>query len=444
MMALYLEIFLYKHPDAKYLFTEDLDKKAPNKLKFTYSRDLRTKVWRTSSFMALAPEAGQVDSNGWPLDIGTHSGRKCPAEYSANCGASPNETEIRGRWKGVKGGRVIFRYIKAQQAYEDARVAALLCRGGPVRYKLKDGISIPDEWLFANVVAHIRKRYPNDTRLCSVLALPLLFICLGSDENVHVPGVLRNHVRSKYSLLGLDEEQPVEKIALHVYRGPNGTFGIDDCVGVGTGAGGASEGALQGGGPMTAEMAQTILVRMHALETSQMQAQANLSATISEFRNYSASQFRLLNNNIRAYGGTIQGSLVRLRPSNQQTRVASTHEASSENLAPLVEAAPARLSNNPRSLMCLWNEYKYGLNGRKPAEQFTVAERNTTLSKQTYYRRNIVWQAIARQVRAGLTAEVAIGRIRSAYGYDASPTKTIVAMVRDKRRYADGIHPNLV
>ena len=109
---------------------------------------------------------------------------------------------------------------------------------------------------------------------------------------------------------------------------------------------------------MTAEMAQTqtILVRMHVLETSQMQGQMNLSATSSEFRNYSTSQFCLLNNNIRAYGGTIQGSLVRLRPSNQQTWVASTHEASSKNLAPWVKAAHAKLSNNLWSLMYLWNE----------------------------------------------------------------------------------------
>ena len=317
MMGIYLETFLDTHPDAKYLFTEDLDPKAPKRLKDTYSTALRTKVWRTAAFMELAPDTSQVDANGWTFDIGTHSGRKCPAEYAANCGGSPNEIEIRGRWKGLKGGRVVFRYIKAQQAYEDARIAALLCRGGPVRYKLKDGITIPEEWLFANVVPHIRARYPNDARLCSVLALPLLFICLRSDDSVHVPDVLRNHVRSKYSLLGLNEEQPVEKIALHVYRGPNGTFGIDDCVGVGTGAEGAVEGALRGGGPMTAEMGQTILVRMHALETSQMQGQMNVLATVSEFRNYCTSQFRLLNNNIRTYGGTIQGSFMRQRASNQ-------------------------------------------------------------------------------------------------------------------------------
>ena len=70
-MGIYLETFLDTHPDAKYLFTEDLDPKAPNKMKATYTLALRTKVWRTAAFMELAPEASQVDANGWTLDIGT-------------------------------------------------------------------------------------------------------------------------------------------------------------------------------------------------------------------------------------------------------------------------------------------------------------------------------------------------------------------------------------
>ena len=49
MMGIYLESFLDTHPDAKYLFTKDLDPKAPNKLQATYSTALWTKVWRTAS-----------------------------------------------------------------------------------------------------------------------------------------------------------------------------------------------------------------------------------------------------------------------------------------------------------------------------------------------------------------------------------------------------------
>ena len=40
MMGIYLETFLDTHPDAKYLFTEDLDPKAPKRLKSTYATAL--------------------------------------------------------------------------------------------------------------------------------------------------------------------------------------------------------------------------------------------------------------------------------------------------------------------------------------------------------------------------------------------------------------------
>ena len=95
-------------------------------------------------------------------------------------------------------------------------------------------------------------------------------------------------------------------------------------------------------------------------------------------------------------------------------------DADEDELVPLQEVTPATLSNNPRSLHLLWQEYKFGINGRKPAEQFTLEERNMPATKQKYYRRNLVWQTMARLVRGGLTAEIAIGRLHSVYGYDSS------------------------
>ena len=49
---------------------------------------------------------------------------------------------------------------------------------------------------------------------------------------------------------------------------------------------------------------------------------------------------------------------------------------------------------NPRTLKVLWREYKFGVDGRKPAEQFTIEERNRQGTKQTYYRRKIFWQTV--------------------------------------------------
>ena len=169
---------------------------------------------------------------------------------------------------------------------------------------------------------------------------------------------------------------------------------------------------------------------------------------IGESRAENRKLARIVNNNIRAYGGTIQGSLVRQRASNRAVSLAAVNEADrdeadQEGLAPMEEVTPATLSNNSRSLSLLWQEYKFGINGRKPAEQFTKAERNSKPNKQKYYRRNMIWKTIARLVREGLTAEVAIERIHGAYGYGTSPTVIMWEMIKDKRRRPDGIHPNL-
>ena len=297
-----------------------------------------------------------------------------------------------------------------------------------------------DTWLFEHVVPHIRARYSRDDKLCQVLGLSLLYICLSSNEQVIIPEALSNRVKGAYAALGLDEDQPVEKVELHVYRMPNGTFGISDVVPTETTA---AAGPQQTGGPMTAEMGQTLLVRMNALEQAQIQMNLNLMSAISESRAENRAQLRIVNNNVRAYGGTIQGSLVRQRPPNRAALLTSSNQADEDGLAPLVEVSPATLSNNPRSLLLLWQEYKFGINGRKAAEQFSTAERNIKSNKQKYYRRNLVWQTIARLVRGGLSAEVAIERINRVYGYGSSTTKIIETMVKDKRRYPGGIHPNL-
>lgn len=60
----------------------------------------------------------------------------------------------------------------------------------------------------------------------------------------------------------------------------------------------------------------------------------------------------------------------------------------------------------PRDLYQLWQEYEFGIGGRKPARQFTSVERGAV--KFTYSRRKITtWDAIDRMVRSGVTAQVA-------------------------------------
>ena len=66
-----------------------------------------------------------------------------------------------------------------------------------------------------------------------------------------------------YAELGLDEEQPLEKVALHVYRMPNGTFRINDMVPTRTDF---VAGQQRPSAPMTAEMGHTLLIQINQMK----------------------------------------------------------------------------------------------------------------------------------------------------------------------------------
>ena len=105
---------------------------------------------------------------------------------------------------------------------------------------------------------------------------------------------------------------------------------------------------------------------------------------------------------------------------------------------------PAELSHNPRSLQALWREYKEGLNGRKPAEQWSTDEVNVNKAVATMYgRRRQVWTTIQRMVNSGRSAEYAILRIHQVYGSKSSPTQIMEFIRQDKTRYPGGFHPDL-
>ena len=129
--------FLESYPDASYLFTEQEDywkdtpkgpklMKASDRLKNKYRSNLTEVVWSKEEFIDL----------------------KLPSTYAVNCGATWEEVEIRGRWKGSRGGKFVNRYIDVKQLFHDAKVAGILCVGGPCKDDLKGGIAIPNEWLF--------------------------------------------------------------------------------------------------------------------------------------------------------------------------------------------------------------------------------------------------------------------------------------------------------
>lgn len=378
-LSLHLESFLAEHPNATYLFTEQEEAtkidpisgktkiiKASTRLKNKYRGILKRAAWTNQEFMDL--------SDGEPSELGTHSKRKLPANYAANCGAHGEEVEIRGRWKGTRGGKIVNRYIDVKQLYHDAKVAGILCLGGPCKYIYKDGCdSITDDWLFEHVVPNIRAKFGRS--FAAVLGKALLYICLKEqnpqdrDKYVPVPSNIQQRVCSAYAELGLAEVQPVLKVPLHIYR-INEMLQID-AMEPGRTTAGVGDGenvmlALQdtnntfGGNGLSNEILQSVVIRMNRMEQMQAQSQQCLLNSLSEMQTQHKRQFQVLNNNIRCFGGRIEGSLVRQVNSNRHHRslpLSHVNEA-----GPMEVVNDAQLGNLPRDLISLWREYQFGLN----------------------------------------------------------------------------------
>ena len=128
------------------------DERAVKNIINRYSDRLREVVFSNEEYRAIYRG---TDRRG----LGTHSIRKGPATYAKACGASLPEVETRGRWKADKGATAGL-YAGLKDKYTDAKVAGILCVGGPCAYRLRDGVDLSNEWLFEHVVPNIRRRFP--------------------------------------------------------------------------------------------------------------------------------------------------------------------------------------------------------------------------------------------------------------------------------------------
>jgi hypothetical protein len=91
---------------------------------------------------------------------------------------------------------------------------------------------------------------------------------------------------------------------------------------------------------------------------------------------------------------------VRQRASNHDVLLSlSGPDTPQSQLQLLVETTPATLNSNPCTLQRIYRQFNFGINGRKPVDQFTTVEKNANKqTKQKYWQRDVVWQTITRFV----------------------------------------------
>ena len=76
-------------------------------------------------------------------------------------------------------------------------------------------------------------------------------------------------------------------------------------------------------------------------------------------------QFKQLNNNVILFGGTIGGELARQDPPQAAARRRATANELQDN-----GQHPVMLAKTPRTLAELWEEYQFGIGGKKAAKDF--------------------------------------------------------------------------
>ena len=433
--GVYLEETLARNPNQLYLFTDSTTDNAPKNLIQTYRKRLEKLIWKDQQFKDLATED---DTEG----VGTHSYRKFPSNYARGCGCTPDEIEIRGRWKS-QGQRVVFRYIDVKQLTIDAKVAGVLCIGGPIKYKVKEEVTLTDDWLFEHVAPNIRRRFPNDSRLCRVLALPLLFAAMDNETGEEfLPQAMRNRITAAYIPTHPEVPQPVERVPLTIYRVQD-TLMIAEMINTDNGDnGGVAPPAVPGaGGVVTNQQHQQVLISLQSLQQSVAQNHQQLTQSIASLRQWALNQFRTVNTNIRSFGGTIEGAVARQDPQQAARR----RQATDPQQQVQEGTRPATLAPTPRTLAELWEEYQFGIGGRKPAKDWTSVERGNRIHgiKQKYYRRKYVWWTIEELIRRGHTRNAAVNKIRQAYGWRCSVTQIINFLIHDHQEGRRG-HGNLV
>lgn len=476
-LGVWLEYFLHKFPQAKYMMTqgcppENATKEQHEKFTKTISKTYRNRLVQV---VFKNPEFKSIYKGSDNRPLGLHSKRKMGSTQAKRRGSPAEHVDHRGRWVAKKGSRIVNSvYIDPEDEYADASVASNLCLGGPIKYKLHDQLAghITTDWLGEHVVPNIAKRYAGDPSLVRSLGLAMLYALMDVEvsEDLCLTLAQVEAVHAAYKELPVEDkpEQPVLRIPLHVYRIGETTY-IDEVwnntgrAAAGRGGGDGATAAEQpmttvadslarvpasGGSAATQQVLQTLLIQNQQLLRKIEELEKRMDTRDQTTRAWQEDKFRRLNDNIRRFGGTIQGGMVRQQP-NRAAEV-RRYNAEQQQRAPEVATRGGRgrvwptLCPNINSLMSLWSEYEFGVGGRKAAKLWTPAERGNPKQKQTFYRRNCVWKIQLHLINKDYNVTAANALIRATYGERTSITNIAKAIVADRTRYKvhGGLHPN--
>ena len=409
---------------------------------------------------------------GFPLfdqrPLGTHSIRKFPATYARRNGCFRDDVDIRGRWKSNK--RQVDTYIDVELPYPDAKVAGVLAIGGPIKYELKSNSGLTDEWLLQNVGGAIRQIFLEEVAL--ILSKALLWAIFDEDMSSLLDNELVQRVKEQVERVAgrllATGVNPVRKVPL-IISGSDGALIISEFVDYeeqeggnnseeennndrddgNRGGGASSRRIIRGGGMNTNNADQSVsdsLAIMTSALNSMRRQNDDMKNQILVLKETNSAMMMQMNASIRRLA-----MLPVSRVINTSTNVSTSQIIRDENEVYVLDAADnatrgrrgpiaygSTLCKCPTSLFILWQEYEFGVGGRKPAKNFNAQERGRV--KFNYCLRKHFWDLMNSMIRHGYTFNVAIDKIYSVYDRRNSATKILRAIQNDAK---NGGNPQL-
>lgn len=353
-------------------------------------------------------------------NLGTHSLRKGPTTFGARCGLSKDNLDRRGRWRRSK--RQVDVYIDNRLPFPDANTAATLCgpRGACFYQLTEESKALSMDDLSVAVAPKCREKFP--VGIVHVLTKALLWgVFCKEDNGMYVENQLRATIIQRLQAAGFSSTTNFVK------RVPVKAIGIP---------GGVSFVPLSQG-PIVAEASSALVAHGFEQDTSALMAQQMLLQNRLEDINHH------LNGEILFLGEKIDKLSLNLRSFMNRPAVVVRAPRPQLDNSPNVDSAEsfpaARLSQRPKDLFEVWNEWEFGLRGNKAAKSFTARERGLKANKYRFCRRNIFWRKVKSMIARGHSSSTAIHKIYEVFG-QSLPVSSIIKKLR-----ADGnAHPDLI
>ena len=375
--------------------------KTPETVKALIGKVMRDHVTNNEAWRSLQEEG--IDSG----PVGSHSNQKLASTLAHREGCTQDDIDCHGRWQNTQ--HIPDRYTDLMLEVVDGKVAAALCMGGPTKYVYREGSGLMDAFLSDEVCPHICAKFGG--RVAVVLGKSLLWAC---KEPVMIPQVhacLRQRVMQAYEgAMQLEEDiNPIQKRRIVVYN-LGGHLRIDEegnPVQVGEGQHEANMNNMAGG-------MQTVAAQFTAIHQENIDLRELVMTQYDVMRDELLRLHRVIgrvaNRPVMINHGFVNHQGAQPQGGGGGGGGGGDDDDPEDSTVPY----EAMLSNCPRSLFKLWQEYEFGSQGRKAAKRFTSRERGRV--KYKYHRRKVVWDTIVRLLGRGHSIHTAVGEIERVYG----------------------------